>query len=317
MSHSIVDEARAFDERISERVGNGHVPDLRRTADCDWFFNNPWRRRYLAQQIFGEYVDFALEHLRGPRVLEVGAGPGHMSLELARHGFHVTGIDVSTRSIEVAQQVAAENPFRQRFGSVRYELADFMDFAPSVPFDNVCFFCSLHHFDEPERVVRKARSLLSRAGRIVVVEPSRDEMPPGDAAIVYMMRLLLSFGDRWHENLPIPRNQDELESAIARVQAEYEDAHDAEENEQSPHDNACGASRMLEGLRASFREIAVVDGFAFQHRMGGGLRSPAEGRTEELARFLYELDHYAVRSGLMRPGMVYWAGERDVVEESS
>ncbi len=52
LSDELKGEARAFDERIAERVRHGHIPDLRRVEPCDWFFNNPWRRPYLASLNF-------------------------------------------------------------------------------------------------------------------------------------------------------------------------------------------------------------------------------------------------------------------------
>src|SRR5512137_187881 len=46
----------------------------------------------------------ALGRVRGPRVLEVGHGPGHLLIALARSGWRPIGIDLSPQMIHLAQQ---------------------------------------------------------------------------------------------------------------------------------------------------------------------------------------------------------------------
>ncbi len=46
----------------------------------------------------------ALGRVRGPRVLEIGHGPGHLLIALARSGRRPIGIDVSPQMIRLAQQ---------------------------------------------------------------------------------------------------------------------------------------------------------------------------------------------------------------------
>ena len=110
MSHmtdnALAEEAAAFDRQIEERIANGHIPDLRRCGPCDWFYNNPWRRPAYVALDFGEQFELIRDAIVahapvtvGPRrVLEVGCGPGYLSLELARSGFDVTALDLCQRS---------------------------------------------------------------------------------------------------------------------------------------------------------------------------------------------------------------------------
>jgi ubiquinone/menaquinone biosynthesis C-methylase UbiE len=65
----------------------------------DWGFTHGTRQE----------VDFLIQQLRvrqGARVLDVGCGVGRHSLELARRGYHMTGIDISPGMIGVAQRAA-------------------------------------------------------------------------------------------------------------------------------------------------------------------------------------------------------------------
>jgi len=208
------EEAKAFDRQIYERARHGHLPDLRRVQPCDWFYNNPWRRPYLVNMVFGRCFRFALQRVIGRTLLEVGSGPGHMSLEFAREGFHVIGIDLSIASVEFARQVAAENPFLEGFGSLEYVVADFLTWQPPHPFDNVCFFGTLHHFDKPADVLNKVNSLLNPSGRFIVVEPTRDWLTLRDAAIIALIRWLLAWHGAWYESLPVATTETEVEEYV-------------------------------------------------------------------------------------------------------
>ncbi|NOY59570.1 MAG: class I SAM-dependent methyltransferase [Calditrichaeota bacterium] len=54
-------------------------------------------------------VDFIvdlLEHDHSQKILDVGCGPGRHSVELARRGFHVVGVDLSQRFLQIARDTA-------------------------------------------------------------------------------------------------------------------------------------------------------------------------------------------------------------------
>jgi SAM-dependent methyltransferase len=53
-----------------------------------------------------DHIVVALDLKPGERILDVGCGTGRHSLELARRGFDVHGIDISERFIEIARGVA-------------------------------------------------------------------------------------------------------------------------------------------------------------------------------------------------------------------
>jgi len=107
------DEAKAFDNQLLERIRNGHIPDLRRSGRCEYFYKNIWRDQEFVNLHYGEVVTKVTESIvkymdhttkKEIRILEVGCGPGHVSLELSRNGFDVTGIDISKVCIEEAKR---------------------------------------------------------------------------------------------------------------------------------------------------------------------------------------------------------------------
>jgi SAM-dependent methyltransferase len=86
------------------------------SVDPNWFegfFEQEWLDEialHLPEEGAVGQVDFVVEQLgldQGARVLDVACGHGRHSLELARRGFRVTGVDLSPRSLELARQAAA------------------------------------------------------------------------------------------------------------------------------------------------------------------------------------------------------------------
>ena len=56
-------------------------------------------------------VDFLLEELNlpsGSSILDIGCGTGRHSVELARRGYQVTGVDISFRMLAEAEKAAKE-----------------------------------------------------------------------------------------------------------------------------------------------------------------------------------------------------------------
>lgn len=76
----------------------------------DGFFEQEWLDEialHLPNEGTQSQVDFVVERLGlepGARILDIACGHGRHSLELARRGFRVTGVDLSPRSLELARE---------------------------------------------------------------------------------------------------------------------------------------------------------------------------------------------------------------------
>lgn len=308
--HDLDAEARAFDDRIAERVRNGHIPDLRRVESCDWFYNNPWRRPYLVQMDHGRAFQFALAHARRESVLELGSGAGHTALEFARNGFHVTGLELAPGCLKVAERIAAENPYHVGFGSLRYVQSDFFKWKADRQFDTICMFGVLHHFLTVDEVVDRAFDLLVPGGRLIVCEPARDWPTGGNGVMLALPRVLLSQRDLWFESLPLPSTEAEFRQYAKMCLTEICEGHDPDEGVQSPNDNSSAAETMLASLRRRFSEVEVRRINGFLQRVIGGLRGKDEDETQRLAEFLDIIDKSALATGMIQPAEMYWAGQK-------
>ncbi|MGC1879021.1 MAG: bifunctional 2-polyprenyl-6-hydroxyphenol methylase/3-demethylubiquinol 3-O-methyltransferase UbiG [Rhabdochlamydiaceae bacterium] len=108
---------------------------------------NPWVLEQIRQR-------------RGPAcdILDIGCGAGFLTNALALHEHRVTGIDISPRSLEVAQK-------RDSTKTARYmQLDAFALPFPDHSFDVVCAMDFLEHVEIPEQIVREAARLLRPKG---------------------------------------------------------------------------------------------------------------------------------------------------------
>jgi SAM-dependent methyltransferase len=146
---------------------------------------------FLLGSLFkGIAADVAAGVPAGARILEVGCGPGHLSIALADpHGLDVTGIDLDPAMIERARANASrtiDEEGRPSFMAADVASLPFAD----ASFDLVVSTFSMHHWADPT-------AGLAEVGRV---------LRPGARALVWDFRpgsrpLLLG---RRHDHIPDP-----------------------------------------------------------------------------------------------------------------
>jgi SAM-dependent methyltransferase len=102
------------------------------------------------------------------KVLVPGCGKGYECIALARHGFKVTGVDISKLAIESAKQLAARESL-----PIHYELADCLHPRPKWRrafdwvFEHTCF-CAIDPALRDD-YVRSVANVLRRGGHLLGV----------------------------------------------------------------------------------------------------------------------------------------------------
>ena len=120
--------------------------------------------------LFGPIAaDIAAVAPEGARVLEVGGGPGHLSIRLARrHGLDVTGLDLDPAMIERAR-VNADRAVDGNERRPSFLVADVASMPfPDGTFDLVVSTMSMHHWADPAAGLAEVARVLRPGARALV-----------------------------------------------------------------------------------------------------------------------------------------------------
>lgn len=129
-----------------------------------------YQRLYLYnQQLMDVIVRSLHDELPGKKILEVGCGKAKESLELARRGAEVTGVDYSTNAISLLEKVIAQTSSTMTAiqcdgGSLPFE---------DGTFDLVFSQGVIEHFEDPLPLLREQYRVLRPGGVIVVEVPNK------------------------------------------------------------------------------------------------------------------------------------------------
>lgn len=142
--------------------------------------------------------------LTGQRVLDAGCGPGVMSVELARRGADVVGVDISPSLIDIAR---ARMPKMYRH-KVRFEVGDMLS-ADHGYFDHVVAMDSLIYYSA-EDIARALHDLEFRTSGSIVFT-----VAPRTAALMVMWRAGQLFPKKDRSPTMVPHSLEGLARACA------------------------------------------------------------------------------------------------------
>ncbi|BBI34780.1 class I SAM-dependent DNA methyltransferase [Cohnella abietis] len=154
--------------------------------------------RLMEEMPYSEWMSFARQcwskYGIPKTVVDLGCGTGNMSIPLARSGFSVFGIDLSSEMLSVARSKWDEPPgrgYREEAGTIRWLQQDMRDWELPQPVDAVISFCDcLNYLTEPEDVtaaIRQTYAGLAPVGLFLfdVHSPKQLERYAEDQPFVY------------------------------------------------------------------------------------------------------------------------------------
>lgn len=122
-----------------------------------------------------------LRRSRATKILDAGCGNGAFVSEAVRRGFQAAGCDSSADGIRIA---------RESHPGIRFEQLSVYDepqAIPGAPFDAVVSLEVIEHLERPRELLRFARRLLEREGRLILSTPYHG----------YLKNLAISLAGAW------------------------------------------------------------------------------------------------------------------------
>ncbi|HKN14463.1 MAG TPA: methyltransferase domain-containing protein [Candidatus Binatus sp.] len=175
----------------------------------DWYNDDAFWETFQSYMFTPERIEFARVEVdgmtgllgiqSGAKILDLCCGAGRHSLEFARRGFDVTGVDRTRAYLDKARSIAATERL-----SIAFVEADMREFVRPDTFDAaINFFTAFGYFDDPADDLKVARNLctsLKSGGRLLLDVNgketlaakfrARDWSRRGDAIVLEERRLL-------------------------------------------------------------------------------------------------------------------------------
>jgi len=163
----VLGAASAVARRLGRRAAARRVPGGILMADAAAY--DAHSQRLFGSLFRGIASDIATVAPAGARILEVGSGPGHLSIRLAReHHLDVTGLDLDPAMVERASANAAGSAVngRRRLAFVVGDVA-------ALPFDDASFDLvvstfSMHHWSDRRAGLNEIARILQPEGRALI-----------------------------------------------------------------------------------------------------------------------------------------------------
>jgi predicted O-methyltransferase YrrM len=127
----------------------------------------------MAEGLMVQYRGF-LKHLRtldvGSRYLEIGPGPGVLTVAVAREkpDARITGVEMSPDMVSVAREYVERAGLADRIRFLVGDAGDENVLGSLGQFDLIYSTFSLHHWEDPKRIIQNLTSVLTGGGMLYI-----------------------------------------------------------------------------------------------------------------------------------------------------
>ena len=190
-----------FTKEDVKEFWNRNVCQTEHLTDTEWgskaFFEKVENVRYKHHFYLKPLFQWMGQQKPSGKLLEVGCGMGTDSIQLAREGFDVHGVDLTENAIDLAQKRFS---LYEQKGS--FQVGD----AENLPFDDDTFdivysFGVLHHTPDTQKSIDEVYRVLKPGGLAVI-------MLYNTASFNYVIHRILNapFDGNWKDRCPIERS---------------------------------------------------------------------------------------------------------------
>ena len=177
-------------------------------------------RRHF-QKEYSEFVTFVIQELDidyESRVLDIGCGPGWVSLELGRRlpDSQIVGVDFKKNIIQIANR----NKRLEKLDNVEFVLTgrDNLERFADRSFDAVISFNVLHLLDNQQKILNEIKRFLKKKGRYAIADNRSDLKILAKAAIWFNARTMpKNFRLFWKESFRTSYSLAELVSLLLKT----------------------------------------------------------------------------------------------------
>jgi 2-polyprenyl-3-methyl-5-hydroxy-6-metoxy-1,4-benzoquinol methylase len=228
----------------------------------------------------------------GQRILEIGCGNGYLTLELARGGHTVIGLDKSQDILAVAEQTRKAHPESAGFGKLDYVCADAGVWpARESSFDVVILNRTLHHLHGFQAILDNIHHLLNPNGLLICQDYAYDRLNDQTASWLYGMQRLLFLSELSTEDPATTAN--DISSIEALKIAWFEKA-EKREHRLNRYDE------MMHAFSLTFSQqfVSWVP-YLFVY-IGNGIRSISPEKERALITFLKNMEQHGIDTEMIQ-----------------
>lgn len=122
------------------------------------YFNAVEYKKYYVEPHIRDFADFRKWH--GKRVLEIGCGLGTESVNFARWLALVTAVDLSEKSLEIAEKRAEVFKLQNKIKFYQGNAEELDKIVPIETYDLIWSFGVIHHSPDPSKIIRNIKKYM-------------------------------------------------------------------------------------------------------------------------------------------------------------